>query len=319
MGTCTGAHGSCCLRDLCNYAWYVLCSIAFFHFDTWPHSNPGNYSFYQTCGPQGICPKGNRSYTEVYIAHGYSATMTGIWLPSSSKSLRYFYSLLSFYYWYCLRLWAMPSNHFLEHQRYLAYITYYWSMKASLQIGSKWGRTVLIPVSIPHLMLGLCCLVSIMIQWMSRCLPFSAQVCSQHLGVISLTHFKLVLDPTTKDSYIKHYFMPPYQVAAIVNIHNIVSTYILKPGYYWMPLVSWVLWHVSHQISHTGYSQYCITWANSQPNPCRSVWVIMLPCGKPSSLWTRDLKQQSLCRAGPLPQQSTWIPRCWYAEFLDGA
>src|SRR5258708_28336024 len=61
----TGTHGSCCLRDSCNYAWYILCSIAFFHFDTSTHSNPGNYSFYQTCGPQGICPKGNGSYTEV--------------------------------------------------------------------------------------------------------------------------------------------------------------------------------------------------------------------------------------------------------------
>ncbi len=217
----------------------------------------------------------------------------------------------------------MLSNHFLEHQRYLAYITYYWSMKASLQIGSKWGRTVLIPVSIPHLILGLHCLVSIMIWQMSHHLLFSAQVCSECLGVILLTHFKLVLDPTMKDSYIKHYFTPPYQVAAIVNIHNIVSTYILNLGYYWMLLVSvsWVLWHVSvsHQIGHTGYSQYRIMWANSQPNPCRSVWVITLPCGKPSSPWTRDTKQQSLCRAGPLPQWSTQIPRCWYAEFLDGA
>ncbi len=191
-------------------------------------------------------------------------------------------------------------------------------MKASLQIGSKWGRTVLIPVSILHLMLGLHCLVSIMIWQMSHHLLFSAQVCSECLSVILLTHFKLVLDPTTKDSYIKHYFTPSYQVATIVNIHNIVSTYILKLGYYWMLLVSWVLWHVSHQISHTRYSQYHIMWANSQPNPCRSVWVIMPPCSKPSSLWTRDLKQWSLCRAGLLPQWSTRIPRHWYAEFLDG-
>ena len=66
-----------------------------------------------------------------------------------------------------------------------------------------------------------------------------------------------------KDSYIKHYFTPPYQVAAIVNIHNIVSTYILNLGYYWMLLVSWVPWHVSHEIGHTGYSQYHIMWANS--------------------------------------------------------
>ncbi len=113
------------------------------------------------------------------IAHGYSVIMTGIQLPSSSKFSRYFFFLSSFYYWYCLRLQAMLSNHFLEHQRYLAYITYYWSMKASLQIGSKWGRTVLIPASILHLMLGLHCLVSIMIWQMSHHLLFSAQVCSE--------------------------------------------------------------------------------------------------------------------------------------------
>ncbi len=86
------------------------------------------------------------------------------------------------------------------------------------------------------------------------------------------------------------------------------------------PLPSgWMQTSLGQSGSHTRYSQYCIVWANSLPNPCRSVWVITLPCSKPSSPWTRDLKQQSLCRAGLLPQQSTQIPGHWCAEFLDGA
>ena len=44
------------------------------------------------------------------------------------------------------------------------------------------SRTAHIPVSIVHLVLGLCCLVSITMQQMSHCLLFSVQVCSKLLG-----------------------------------------------------------------------------------------------------------------------------------------
>ena len=47
-----------------------------------------------------------------------------------------------------------------------------------------------------------------------------------------LTQLGLVLDPTTKASYIKHYFAPQYQAITIHNIHNLVSTYALDLSYH---------------------------------------------------------------------------------------
>ncbi len=42
-----------------------------------------------------------------------------------------------------------------------------------------------------------------------------------------LIKLQLVLNPTTKDSYINHYFTPQQQVLAMENVHDLVSIKIL--------------------------------------------------------------------------------------------
>ena len=150
---------------------------------------------------------------------------------------------------------------------------------------------------------------------MSHHLLFSAKVSSSMpLNSMCTYSFWISTWSYNKDSYIKHFFTPLCQVTAIDNIHNIVSFYILKLIYYWIPLVSWVpCW-----IGHIRYNQHGFVWANSQPSPCRSTWVIMSPGSMPSLSCTRGSKQWSMCRAGLLSQWLTWRPWCWYTEFLEG-
>ena len=157
------------------------------------------------------------------------------------KALKVFFFFHPFHHWHCIRLLATHSNPFLDW-RHLMRHAYSRSMKVSLQTGRQWRRTRHTPAFVVHLMLGSHSLVSTMMRQTSRHLLSSVQVCSLPLSVI-YANWKSVLDPTMKDSYIKHYWAPQYQAIAMDNVYDIVSSLTLNSSYYWILSVSWVPCH----------------------------------------------------------------------------
>ena len=141
---------------------------------------------------------------------------------------------------YHVRLQVMHSNHFRDHWRHLVLHAYFPSLKISSMTGRTRRRILLTSVLKVHLLLGLHCLGSIMMQQMSHHSLFLVHVCIYFSMWHILIKLQSVLYPTTKDTYIKHYFTLKYQGPAMENIRDIVSAFILTSGYHWILSVSWV-------------------------------------------------------------------------------
>ena len=183
---------------------------------------------------RAVCPN---------IMHGCSAVMTGRWWASLLTCSRFFFIhsfiLYIFYIMLGCKL-VTHSNHFRDCWRHLALHAYFLSSKISSMTGRTRRRILLTSVLKVHLLLGLHCLGSIMMQQMSRHSLFLVHVCIYFSMWHILIELQSVLDPTTKDVYIKHYFALKYQGPAMENIHDIVSAFILTSGYHWILSVSWV-------------------------------------------------------------------------------